>query len=205
MNLAKQLNKQKIPKFYYEEGKPLTIDVKEQNTKIIEDAFGDKPSLTVEEFVPIVEKIFKFPKFFKFMVFNRIDTQNSGVISKDQFIEIWESDYERLEVSKRMFKILAKPDSPYIINDDFKSMMRELLDTHPGLEFLQATPEFQDRYADTVIMRIFYVIDTNDDGRITYRDFKKSNLMQILKEVDEEDDINKIRDYFSYEHFYVLY
>lgn len=166
---------------------------------------GINKSLTVEEFTPIVEKIFKFPKFFKFMVFNRIDTLNSGIISKENFNEIWESTYERIDVSKRMFKIIAKPDSEYIISEDFKPMMRELLDTHPGLEFLQATPEFQDRYADTVIMRIFYVIDTNDDGRITYRDFKKSNLMQILKEIDEEDDINKIRDYFSYEHFYVLY
>lgn len=33
----------------------------------------------------------------------------------------------------------------------------------------------------------------------------KSNLVRVLQEVDEEDDINKIRDYFSYEHFYVLY
>ena len=47
-------------------------------------------------------------------------------------------------------------------------MMKTLLDTHPGLEFLQATPEFQDRYADTVVMRIFYKIDMNDDGRINF-------------------------------------
>lgn len=84
-------------------------------------------------------------------------------------------------------------------------MMRQLLDSHPGLEFLQATPEFQDRYADTVVMRIYFEIDTNDDGRISYRDFKKSSLMETLNAVDKEEDINKIRDYFSYEHFYVLY
>ncbi len=29
--------------------------------------------------------------------------------------------------------------------------------------------------------------------------------MQILFKVCEEPDINKVRDYFSYEHFYVLY
>ena len=54
-------------------------------------------------------------------------------------------------------------------------------------------------------MRIFYSLDQNDDGRITFRDFKNSNLFEILTEVDREDDINKIRQYFSYEHFYVLY
>lgn len=71
-----------------------------------------------------------------------------------------------------MFKVLAKPREKYIHTEDFKPMLRELLDSHPGLNFLQATPEFQDRYADTVVMRIFFVIDSNDDGRISYRDFK---------------------------------
>ncbi|KAL6545470.1 hypothetical protein OROGR_009344 [Orobanche gracilis] len=30
--------------------------------------------------------------------------------------------------------------------DEFKPVLRELLTTHPGLEFLQSTPEFQERY-----------------------------------------------------------
>ena len=72
-------------------------------------------------------------------------------------------------------------------------MFKHLLATHPGLEFLQATPEFQDRYADTVIMRIFFSLDVNDDGKITYRDFKNSNLFNVLMTVSKEDDINKIR------------
>jgi len=59
-------------------------------------------------------------------------------------------------------------------------MFSYLLENHPGLEFLQATPEFQERYADTVIMRIFYAIDHNDDGKITYRDFKNSDLMDVF-------------------------
>lgn len=29
---------------------------------------------------------------------------------------------------------------------DFKPVLQELLTTHPGLEFLQNTPEFQERY-----------------------------------------------------------
>ena len=34
---------------------------------------------------------------------------------------------------------------------------------------------------------------------------KRSNLCQILALLDQEDDINRINDYFSYEHFYVIY
>jgi len=111
-----------------------------------------------------------------------------------------------VDIAKRIFKVIAKPDSPEaIVAEDFKPMMKTLLETHPGLEFLQATPEFQDRYADTVVMRIFYKIDINDDGKISFRDFKRSNLKDIFFNVAAEDDINKIREYFSYEHFYVLY
>ena len=54
-------------------------------------------------------------------------------------------------------------------------------------------------------MRIFFSLDVNDDGKITFRDFKNSNLFSVLQTVATEDDINKIRAYFSYEHFYVLY
>lgn len=54
-------------------------------------------------------------------------------------------------------------------------------------------------------MRIFFTLDSNDDGKISYRDLRNSNFYETLMEVDGEDDINKIRDYFSYEHFYVLY
>ena len=42
-------------------------------------------------------------------------------------------------------------------------------------------------------MRIFYVLDTNDDGHITLRDFKKSDIFEILETVSTEDDINKVR------------
>ena len=42
-------------------------------------------------------------------------------------------------------------------------------------------------------MRIFYGLDTNDDGHITYRDFKNSDLTDILFTVASEEDINKVR------------
>jgi serine/threonine-protein phosphatase 2A regulatory subunit B'' len=54
-------------------------------------------------------------------------------------------------------------------------------------------------------MRIFFSLDSNDDGVITWRDFKQSNLMDTFIQVSNESDINLVRQYFSYEHFYVLY
>lgn len=52
---------------------------------------------------------------------------------------------------RRMYDILRKEGRCYVAPDDLKSMMAGILLSHPGLEFLQETPEFQDRYAATVV------------------------------------------------------
>ena len=74
-----------------------------------------------------------------------------------------------------------------------------------GLEFLSNHREFQEKYATTVITRIFYVVNTGHDGKITTRQVRRSNLQAAFLLVDDEEDINKVTQYFSYEHFYVLY
>lgn len=83
-------------------------------------------------------------------------------------------------MKRQVFNLLAKTGKKYIEPEDFKPLFKNLLESHPGLEFLQATPEFQDRYADTVVMRIFFIVDSNDDDKITWRDFKLSNLMDTF-------------------------
>ncbi|KUF88028.1 hypothetical protein AM588_10003170 [Phytophthora nicotianae] len=57
----------------------------------------------------------------------------------------------------------------------------------------------------TVVVRIFYSVDRDSSGRITLRKLRRSNLISAFNTVDEEEDINKVNSYFSYEHFYVLY
>lgn len=56
-----------------------------------------------------------------------------------------------------------------------------------------------------VISRIFYVVDRNWNGRITTSELRRSNLLQVLVLLEDEPDINQITDFFSYEHFYVIY
>lgn len=74
-----------------------------------------------------------------------------------------------------------------------------------GLEFLCNHAEFQEKYAVTVITRIFYCVNKSHSGRITCREIRRSDLLDAFLQVDEEEDINKITRFFSYEHFYVLY
>ncbi len=83
--------------------------------------------------------------------------------------------------------------------------MLEILATHPGLDFLKNESTFQEKYAQTVIIRIFYTVNITKNGKISFAEFKKSKLVEVFKKLDSESDVNAELNYFSYEHFYVIY
>lgn len=49
------------------------------------------------------------------------------------------------------------------------------------------------------------MVDKNWNGRITASELRRSNFLETLALLERENDINRITDYFSYEHFYVIY
>ncbi|KAJ0023793.1 hypothetical protein NQD34_003692 [Periophthalmus magnuspinnatus] len=73
-----------------------------------------------------------------------------------------------------------------------------------GNEPLQRAPDPHMPILRQVIQRIYYVVNRSWSGRITTLSCW-SNFLQTLALLEEEDDINQITDYFSYEHFYVIY
>lgn len=42
-------------------------------------------------------------------------------------------------------------------------------------------------------------------GKITVSELRRSKFLSTLKLLQDEDDINQVTDFFSYEHFYVIY
>jgi len=85
------------------------------------------------------------------MLFTRIEQKmgplpkigGKAKINKQQLIRFWEIKENFKKCSKRrLFDLLAKDNAKSIVNDDFKPMFKHLLESHPGLEFLQQTPEF---------------------------------------------------------------
>ncbi|XP_047738848.1 serine/threonine-protein phosphatase 2A regulatory subunit B'' subunit beta-like, partial [Hyalella azteca] len=61
------------------------------------------------------------------------------------------------------------------------------------------------RYVHTVIARIYYCVNRSWSGKITAAELRRSNLLSVISYLEDEEDINQITDYFSYEHFYVIY
>ncbi|KAG7377855.1 Serine/threonine-protein phosphatase 2A regulatory subunit B'' subunit alpha [Phytophthora pseudosyringae] len=191
--------------------------------------------MKVEDFVAITKDLCGFPSFFNAPFFRRIlatcgvagettpkpptspaaedvsspTSADGGAvpqrITKEMFQSYWMREMAPCDSVERFFRVVKQPKNDFIERDDFAPFLHELLKYHPGLEFLGGTPEFQEKYALTVVVRIFYSVDRDSSGRVTLRKLRRSNLISAFNTVDEEEDINKVNSYFSYEHFYVLY
>ncbi|KAF1001996.1 serine/threonine protein phosphatase 2A regulatory subunit B''beta-like [Apium graveolens] len=199
--------KEVIPQFYFQDGRPPPTELKERCLfRINQFFYGHMDGLQINEFKPVTKEICKLPSFFSPALFKKIDVNSTGIVTRDAFVDYWvNSNILTKDIPSQIFTVLKQPDLKYITQDDFKPVLRELLSTHPGLEFLQSTPEFQERYAETVIYRIFYYMNRSGNGRLTLRELKRGNLIAAMQHADEEEDINKVLRYFSYEHFYVIY
>ncbi|PSS05021.1 Serine/threonine protein phosphatase 2A regulatory subunit B''gamma like [Actinidia chinensis var. chinensis] len=207
LKLVNEPLKELIPQFYFTNGRPPPNELKERCLfRINQFFYGHLDGLQINEFKLVTKEICKLPSFFSTILFRKIDVDCTGAITRDAFVDYWvNGNMFTKDVATQIFTILKRQDLKYLTQDDFKPVLRELLATHPGLEFLQSTPEFQDRYAETVVYRIFYYMNRAGNGQLTLRELKRGNLIAAMQHADEEEDINKVLRYFSYEHFYVIY
>lgn len=82
------------------------------------------------------------------------------LVSKAAFVEWWISrQLVAAPATRRLWEVLRPDGKQYLTYADFRPLLQAVLQYHPGLEFLADTPEFQARYAETVIYRIFYTIN----------------------------------------------
>mmetsp|Transcript_49069 Transcript_49069/g.55549 ORF Transcript_49069/g.55549 Transcript_49069/m.55549 type:complete len:593 (-) Transcript_49069:309-2087(-) len=206
-----------------------TVCVRDQILKLLQevqilpqDSMGDDTpiitdnnvTLPLEVFVRITKEICHFPSFFNGPLYQRIIYLWNNENSKEKALTAvtlpalewyWKKEMEPFDPPERFFRLVKQPDDDCILRDDFLPYIKALLNDHPGLEFLANHAEFQEKYAVTVITRIFYSVNKCHSGRITSRQVRRSDLLESFSLVDEEEDINKVTRYFSYEHFYVLY
>lgn len=118
------------------------------------------------------------------------DRDTSGKIQLCTFLHYWRMEMEPFDYYDRFFRLISQRTAPPknnnlrgIVSADFMPFLEELLAFHPGLAFLERTPEFQEKYARTVIARIFYMLDHNARQMITCRSLRRSNLLHAFHTV----------------------
>ncbi|XP_010018538.1 PREDICTED: serine/threonine-protein phosphatase 2A regulatory subunit B'' subunit alpha-like, partial [Nestor notabilis] len=196
-----------IPRFYFPKGLPNVCTNHEEIIARIEEAFTkfeDEKANICE--MGKIAKICGCPLYWKAPMFNASGGERTGCVSVHSFVSMWRKILCNChDDASRFTSLLAKPSCDYLEQEDFIPLLQDVVETHPGLTFLKDAPEFHSRYITTVIQRIFYTVNRSWSGKITLTELRKSNFLQTLALLEEEDDINQITDYFSYEHFYVIY
>ncbi|XP_010623811.1 serine/threonine-protein phosphatase 2A regulatory subunit B'' subunit alpha isoform X1 [Fukomys damarensis] len=196
-----------IPRFYFPEGLPDTCSNHEQTLSRIETAFMDIEDQKADICeMGKIAKICGCPLYWKAPMFRAAGGEKTGFVSAQSFIATWRRLLNNHhDDASKFICLLAKPGCSSVEQEDFVPLLQDVVDTHPGLTFLKDAPEFHSRYITTVIQRIFYTVNRSWSGKITSTEIRKSNFLQTLALLEEEEDINQITDYFSYEHFYVIY
>ncbi|KAH7826815.1 putative calcium ion binding protein [Monocercomonoides exilis] len=130
---------------------------------------------------------------------------DEGLLSEKSVLAFYNDYLRGLSRTERAFNVVRKQHNQFITPTDWKPFLEDLLDVHPGLDFLRRTPEFQQRYLETVTVRMFYTVNRAEDERMTLAELNRSDLVEVCHVCDEEPNINHILRFFSYEHFYVIY
>ncbi|XP_051873965.1 serine/threonine-protein phosphatase 2A regulatory subunit B'' subunit alpha isoform X2 [Pristis pectinata] len=196
-----------IPRFYFPKGLPSPSSNHEETIAKVEAAFAEFEDEKGDIYeMGKIAKACGCPLYWKAPMFISAGGEQTGFVSVHSFVAMWRRVLQNChdDASKFVY-LLAKPGCNYLEQEDFIPLLQDIVDTHPGLTFLKDAPEFHSRYITTVIQRIFYTVNRSWSGKITLTELRKSNFLQTLALLEEEDDINQITDYFSYEHFYVIY
>lgn len=217
-----------IPRFWWPKREHPTAHLAPEARQAIHNYFRENGFTdgirTAAELEPIVTDIFKLSKYFTLPILFKIQMFYSIIdevikskqallapspvpITEQMLIGWADGKIQCDDLALSFFYVVKKDHNDWIERQDFSIFLMAVLLTHPGLDFLRETQEFQDRYSDTVISRIFFVHDRKDIGRIDLKGLRryKPSVVETWSSLAEHEDIKLVQDFFSYEHFYVIY
>ncbi|XP_069687775.1 uncharacterized protein [Periplaneta americana] len=196
-----------IPRFYYPQGKPANEHIGDIVLQKISSAFQQFPNQQVpRDKFDTVTKACQCPIYWKIPLFIAAGGEKLGYVEANTFNDFWKKMLSSCHDKPSKFVyIMTKGTREFLVPEDFIPLVQDVVDTHPGLTFLKEATEFHSRYVHTVIARIYYCVNRSWSGRITLPELRRSNLIRVIQLLEEEEDINQVTAYFSYEHFYVIY
>uniref|UniRef100_A0A8C4EM35 EF-hand domain-containing protein n=1 Tax=Dicentrarchus labrax TaxID=13489 RepID=A0A8C4EM35_DICLA len=174
-----------IPKFHFPQGRPqANLNIDSLISKI-EKIFSQFPNerATIED-MGQVAKACECPFYWKMPLFCSAGGDRTGFVSVHKFVAMWRKTLQTChDDASKFVHLLAKPGCNYLEQDDFIPFLQVVAAAHPG------------RGLDLALR----------NGKITFNFFFFSPLSQNLALLEQEEDVNQLTEFFSYEHFYVIY
>ncbi|XP_054270322.1 uncharacterized protein LOC128991453 isoform X3 [Macrosteles quadrilineatus] len=197
-----------IPRFHFPLGKPGEQAQVEMTTVNLRQLFLSFPNQqATKEHFAAVTKACGCPLYWKAPLFIACGGEKLGYVELNTIIEYWRNLCSTChDPASRFLRIASRSSTrQYLLPEDLMGLVQDVVDTHPGLTFLKEAQEFHSRYVHTVISRIYYCVNQSWSGQITLPELRRSDFLRVVETLEREDDINQVTQYFSYEHFYVIY
>ncbi|ETE62855.1 Serine/threonine-protein phosphatase 2A regulatory subunit B'' subunit beta, partial [Ophiophagus hannah] len=169
---------QTIPTFYFPQGCPKEKVNIDAIIAKIDRTFSQFPNerATLED-MGKVAKACDCPLYWKGPLFYCAGGERTGFVSVHKFVAMWRKILQTChDAASKFVHLLKSPGYNYLVQEDFIPFLQDVVNSHPSLVFLKEASEFHSRYITTNVALL-----------------------------EEEVDINQLTEYFSYEHFYVIY
>uniref|UniRef100_A0AAF5PIA0 EF-hand domain-containing protein n=1 Tax=Wuchereria bancrofti TaxID=6293 RepID=A0AAF5PIA0_WUCBA len=194
-----------IPRFHYPCGIPHSGKESCKNLKAVKGLFykyNDRVDLSHMKEICLASGLCPL---WKQPLYNCISTPTSNFINFDKFASWWKKFEENAhDETSRFVYILTNGKRNYLIADDFKALVQDLIETLPSLSSLKEAVAFHQPYIETVIARIFWNVCHSWKKYILTVELRLSNLLKAIKLLEREE-VNEECEIFSYKHFYVIY
>ncbi|KAH7728785.1 EF hand family protein [Aphelenchoides avenae] len=207
-----------MPRFHFPDGRPISQQENDAVKENVHQLFHSRPGaqLQYSDMADLCRRM-RIAVYSKRAVYDacyRLSgarAVENGSLTFDQFATYWQkmTDECHDEASRFIFTLATartgETGRKYVTKEDFTPMLMDLIHTHPGLKFLADAVQFHGKYCEVVTVRILWNVNRSWSGRITAEELRRSNFLDVLRSLDGITDINKVTEYFSYEHFYVTY
>ncbi|EJW84170.1 EF hand family protein, partial [Wuchereria bancrofti] len=168
-----------IPRFHYPCGIPHSGKESCKNLKAVKGLFykyNDRVDLSHMKEICLASGLCPL---WKQPLYNCISTPTSNFINFDKFASWWKKFEENAhDETSRFVYILTNGKRNYLIADDFKALVQDLIETLPSLSSLKEAVAFHQPYIETVIARIFWNVCHSWKKYILTVELRLSNLLK---------------------------
>ncbi|GMT34765.1 hypothetical protein PFISCL1PPCAC_26062, partial [Pristionchus fissidentatus] len=194
------------PRFHFPQGKAVPKAEIDAALRRAGDVFRKLPGMVATyDDMPDIVVAFGLPLYWKKPIWDQVARGRSRVEQKDFSAWWWNLTTVAHDEAARFVHVLSHGGRSYLVESDFHSLVLDLIHTHPGLEFYRKSEEFHEKFIQVIVTRIFWSVNRSWSGKITAAELRRAKLLDNIRELERTEDVNQLTEFFSYEHFYVVY